>query len=147
MYFILIVLFGTIFNPNLYTLKDKQEYEMYDGNDNITVFSHTHEILGYLMIMFASYFILLEIMKLSRTTTWFGYFQLTFHALVALLFLIDRVNQWTNYEILPMLSGINPLTEYLYVIIAALTIILAYLTLLFHLRTFEVFAVLINLIF
>jgi hypothetical protein len=44
------------------------------------------------MIAFAGYFILLEIMKLSRTVTWFGYFQLTFHTLVALLFLIDRIN-------------------------------------------------------
>jgi hypothetical protein len=85
-------MFNTIFNPNLYTLKFKQQYEMFKGDDNITVYTLEHEILGYVMILFASYFILLEIMKLSRTTTYFGYFQLTFHALVALLFLIDRIN-------------------------------------------------------
>lgn len=97
-YFILIILFNTIYNPNLFTLHYKQQFEAYrlSGDDNKTLFSLTHEILGYSMMAFAGYFILHEIRKLSRTATWFGYFQLTFHALVALLFLIDRINQWTD---------------------------------------------------
>jgi hypothetical protein len=100
------------------------------------------------MIAFASYFILLEIRKLSRTATWFGYFQLTFHALVALLYMIDRINQWTNKPIFNIMSSSNtPFEEYLYIILASVLIIFAYLTLLIHLRTFEMFAVLINLIF
>jgi len=149
-YFILIILFNTIFNPNLFTLHYKSQFEAYrlSGDDNKTLFSLTHEILGYLMIAFAAYFILLEIRKLSRTATWFGYFQLTFHALVALLFLIDRINQWTDKPIFNIMSSSNtPFEEYLYIILASVLIIFAYLTLLIHLRTFEMFAVLINLIF
>lgn len=149
-YFILIILFNILFNPNLFTLRYKREFESYreSGDDNITLFRLEHEIVSYLMIAFAGYFILLEIMKLSRTVTWFGYFQLTFHTLVALLFLIDRINQWSNKPLFNIMSSTNtPFEEYFYIILASVLIIFAYLTLLIHLRTFETFAVLINLIF
>jgi hypothetical protein len=46
-----------------------------------------------------------------------------------------------------MSSTNTPFEEYLYIILASVLIIFAYLTLLIHLRTYETFAVLINLIF
>jgi hypothetical protein len=52
----------------------------------------THEIYGIVMLMGAFYFIIIESAKVKRTKTLLGIFQLAFHVLVIIVFIVDAFN-------------------------------------------------------
>lgn len=100
------------------------------------------------MVAMAIYFLSMEFRKYFITWSSFTFFQITFHILVLVLYVVDRINIWIPGEVFSdFLVQNNPFEEYVYIILSSVIIVLSYFTLLIQLRTFETFAVLINLLF
>ncbi len=75
LYILVILLFNSVFNKNLQTIADIKENatEVYY---NLEVF---HYCLGFLMLIGAVYFIILEVNKLRQSASWVILFVIGFH--------------------------------------------------------------------
>ncbi len=99
------------------------------------------------MAIFAVYFTQLEIRKMARIRTQTGIFQLIFHILVIILFIIDNFSSsvfTTSNE--RNISFGDPIEDF-FLMFSSAIIIFSYFIQLLQMRIFERFAVLINLIF
>jgi hypothetical protein len=104
--------------------------------------------LGYLTLIFLLYFIRLQIKKIKRTGTGLDKFQLLFHLLVLVFFILDQASTFASitYTINDIGTNFIAMKELFYLIFSAVLILLAYFIFLIQLRTFDTFAWMINLI-
>ncbi len=126
-YFLLLVLFNTVMNPNIYSLARIIKYDTKDRSDG-KLYVVFHEILGWLLMCFVAYFIQLQIRKIKKTGTKLDYFQLVFHSLVVLFFILDQVTTYTDVRIIYIkLGDAQPAEEFLYIIFSAILVVFGYL--------------------
>ena len=140
-YFILIVIFSSMYNPHTYSLNHNLDIRHSIKKEHLTVSRVFlfNNITGLCVLAFSLYFIGLETLKFRQHATSSGLFQLLFHLLVAFCIILNF------FEDMTFISKLGSIDYYL--IVSSAVIVQAYFIFLLQLRIFEPFAVLINLIF
>ena len=130
-------------NEHIFSLSRVMQYEQ---DPTSYIFDYFREPAGYLMVVFAIYFLIIEYLKMKfvnyRTRSDVSiYLMITFHFLNLITFILNRT-EGKKVADEEFIAKLDP-----YIVFSSVSVMCAYFVLLMHLKIYGPFAFYINLIF